>query len=75
MSCKGMPDITKPLACPKCGKEPQYTKWERRGNGNIIHQIGCCMEVGVGRRHTKQSAAERWNTMVLEYAMREAKGE
>ena len=77
MGCNSLPDITKPLACPKCGKEPTYTKWEHKYNGNLIHMFGCCKEVGWGRRHTKEAAAARWNMMVLEYAFthREAEGE
>jgi hypothetical protein len=69
MGFSGSFDITKPLVCPKCGKEPKFTAWEHLHNGTIIFQLGCCREVGFGRRHTKQSAIERWNTMVLEYAL------
>ena len=60
---------TKPLACPKCGKEPKFIPWFHLSTGNIIFQLGCCREVGMGRRRTKQSAVDRWNAMVLEYAL------
>lgn len=64
MGCNSMPDITKPLPCPKCGKEPRHTVWTNKNNGHKMHQYLCC---GIpARRHSEQAAVERWNQMVLE---------
>ena len=68
-------DMTKPLPCPKCGKEPRYTVWYPvlgMGKENI-HQFACCNILG--RRHSKQAAMARWNLMALEYALERREGE
>ena len=69
MGCSGSFDITKPVVCPKCGKEPKFTIWEHLYNGNKMHQLGCCLEVYMGRGRTKQEAKEKWNKFALEYAL------
>ena len=60
-----------PLPCPECGKQPRYTVWYHRYNESQIHQLGCCKEVGMARRHSKEKVKEKWNIMVLKYALGE----
>jgi hypothetical protein len=66
-------DITKPLPCPKCNKQPLYVVWEHRHSDRKIHRFSCC-GIRAGK-YTKQDALAKWNLLALKYALKEMDGD
>lgn len=65
MGYSSMPDVSKPLACQKCGKEPERIVWRSELGLPDIHQVSCNRCRIISRAYSKKKAIEKWNDIAI----------